>query len=157
MQAITPANDSAQSLQVEQQTALERLLAGDSVTAAALAAGVNRATVYRWLQKDSEFQAAWNRGRSEVWDATATRLLKLAPKALAAIERALDAGDVQTGITVLKALGLLKPPKIGSGNAEELREQDMWAGLMKGWSPQELAALGGNQQPSSGRAARRTN
>ncbi len=118
MSVTTPATDetvAGESLSPEQQSALERLLIGDTVTASAKVAGVHRATLHRWLQNDFVFQAAWNRGRAEVRDSSEAALLRLAPKALAAIEKALDGGDVQTAIALLKGCGLLsgKSPKIG--------------------------------------------
>ena len=121
-----------EGLPPEQATVLERLLAGSPVTDAARAAGVHRSTVHRWLQGDYHFQAAWNRGRSEVRDSSEAALLKLAPKALAAIERALDAGDVQASLSLLKGLGLLsgKPIQIGStdlGALQAIAAVEAWS------------------------------
>jgi hypothetical protein len=50
------------------------------------------------------------------------RLERLAEAAIAAVERALNQGDVKTSIAVLRGLGLLSgsPPSLGSDDAEEL-------------------------------------
>ena len=47
-------------LKPRQQAVLERLLAGETVTAAARAAKVDRSTVHRWLKEDYTFGAAYN-------------------------------------------------------------------------------------------------
>src|SRR5688572_2426603 len=76
----------------EQQAALSALVSGQPVTAAAATAGVARTTLYRWLREDDAFAAAYNGRRAELRDAAHARLLGLADKALAALERALDDG-----------------------------------------------------------------
>jgi transposase-like protein len=51
-----------------QEKAIEALLAGKSVTEAAIAAGVDRTTVHRWL-KDVRFEVALGRARRELREA----------------------------------------------------------------------------------------
>jgi transposase-like protein len=54
----TPQNATPESLTPAQDTAIVALLAGKTITDAATAAGVDRATVHRWLKDDLAFLAA---------------------------------------------------------------------------------------------------
>ena len=56
---------SADGLGQTQQTALAALKGGKSFPQAAEVAGVNRATVYRWVQADPHFRAAYNQWQQE--------------------------------------------------------------------------------------------
>ena len=107
----------------EQQAALTALLSGQTVTAAAAAVGVARTTLHRWLREDEAFAAAYNGRRAELRDAAHARLLGLADKALAALERALDEGDTRAAAAVLRGLGLLSgaPLAIGGDTPEGVR------------------------------------
>jgi hypothetical protein len=100
--------------------ALAVLLAGKTVTEAAAAANVCRQTVHRWLKEDPLFVAELNRGRRELRTASMTRLERLVSKALDAVEKALEAGDLPVALAVLRGLGVLsgKAPYIGSDDPE---------------------------------------
>jgi hypothetical protein len=78
----TEARDEPSKLSPIKQQALAALLAGSTVTAAADAEGVDRTTVHRWLRSDCDIQAAMNRARRELRDATASRLYDAAQRAL---------------------------------------------------------------------------
>ena len=80
----------SEDLTPQQQRALEALLAGQTVTAAANTAGVDRSTVHRWQKDDLVFRAAFNRGRRELLASVHTRLLALTERAVACVERELD-------------------------------------------------------------------
>ena len=54
----------AKGLRDKQETALSALRGGSSFPQAAEAAGVARATVYRWMQSDPHFRAAYNAWRA---------------------------------------------------------------------------------------------
>jgi hypothetical protein len=95
------------SLPPQQIQALAGLLAGQTVTASAEAAGVDRTTVHRWLREDFGFQAALNRGRREIRDAVEARLLHAAEGAAEAVSDAIQTGDTRTALAVLRGLGLL--------------------------------------------------
>jgi hypothetical protein len=113
-QNATPdANDEALSAQQDQ--ALEYLLTGSTVTAAAAAAGVDRSTVHRWLRADVRFATQYERRRRELVEATEARLLMLADRAVGVVEQALADGDSRAALSVLKGLGLLAgtPPTLG--------------------------------------------
>lgn len=107
----------------QQQKALSALLAGESVTSAAKTARVNRTTVHRWLGGDQNFQAAWNRGRAELHDATQARLSHLATQAVSVLEDALGRDDIRTAIALLRGVGHLSGQRveIGSDDPERIR------------------------------------
>jgi hypothetical protein len=69
------------ALSPSQSAALEKLSQGDTLTAAAQAAGVAQETVHRWLRQDFAFQTALNRFRAELREATERRLLVIAHSA----------------------------------------------------------------------------
>ena len=91
-------NESGLDVRVErantaQQTALAALRAGSSFAKAAVEAGVNRATVYRWVQRDPAFRAAYNAWRAELVESANARLLKMTERAVEVIGEALETGD----------------------------------------------------------------
>ena len=113
----TTRNDTLSPAQVK---VLAELLTGKTITAAAAAAGVERATVHRWLREDFAFQAAWNRDRQELHREAFARLERLAAKAVDCLEKAIDGGDVKAALIVAKGMGILAPQRVGSGDAGEL-------------------------------------
>jgi hypothetical protein len=110
------------SLSRSQETALRSLLSGETITAAAKAAKVNRSTAHRWLH-DPEFLANLNRRRSELRDAQRDHLARLASSALEVVEEALSEGDVRSALTVLRGVGLLpgQAPDKGPTTADRVR------------------------------------
>jgi hypothetical protein len=110
----------APELTPAQLLALEALLAGRTVTDAAVAASVARQTVHRWLADDVAFAAELNARRLELRDAAQGRLFTMAQRAAEAVEKAITAGDLRVSLTLLEKLGLLAPPQIGPGDAAAL-------------------------------------
>jgi len=104
-QNATPGDD----LSPTQQKVLAALLAGKTVTAAAKAGKVDRTTVYRWLRDPyrPSFRLALERGRQELRQAMAARLLALTSKAADCLEGALAQGDGKAALALLKGLGFL--------------------------------------------------
>lgn len=111
---------SQKKLTSKQERALDHLLAGETVTAAAKVAGVGRSTLHRWQAEDLAFQAAYNRRRRELQNAARARLLRLADQAMETVEGAVAGGDARTSLKVLDSLGLLEPPTIGPGSVAAL-------------------------------------
>lgn len=72
-------------LRSEQLPALAVLAEGKSDAEAAEAAGVPLATIIAWRQYDPAFQAALNRRRLQIWEASLDRLRALLPRALEAL------------------------------------------------------------------------
>ena len=112
----------ATSLSSSQETALRGLLSGETVSAAAKTANVNRSTVHRWL-KDPDFLAALNSYRSELRDTQHHRLARLASKAIDVVEQALEDGDIRAALALLRGSGLLpgQVPPTGPTNADQIR------------------------------------
>jgi hypothetical protein len=121
-------------LSPSQLTALAALLAGSSITVAAEQAAVGRETVHRWL-REPVFAATYNRQRRDLWEATETRLLRLADRATTVVERALDQdGDVKAALALLKGLGLLagSAPAMGPDTPESVEDEQVAARLKVG-------------------------
>jgi hypothetical protein len=106
-----------------QRMAIEALVAGKNMTTSAEAAGVTRATLWRWLNKDPEFQAALNSYKREVCEQVETQTVGLAKLAIEAVENALRSGDARTAIAVLRGLGILDGSRLTAptDDVEELR------------------------------------
>jgi hypothetical protein len=116
-------NSVPENLTPAQELAVGALLAGKTVTDAAGVAGVDRATVHRWLRESFAVQAAVNAGRRELRRAAYRRLEGLAEKAVDCVAKAIDRGDIKAALAVLKGLRVLSPVPIGSEDAAELSRQ----------------------------------
>jgi len=115
----------ATGLSPQQLLAVEQLAIGAKVTHAAEAAGVSRETVHRWTREDFTFQAALNRARLDLQEAIERRLLAVAEKAMANVAAAVESGNLNVSVTLLKGLGVLDGayPRPGSDDPQELAEQ----------------------------------
>jgi hypothetical protein len=112
-------------LSPQQLLAVEQLAIGATVTCAAEAAGVSRETVHRWSREDFTFQAALNRARRDLQDAIERRLLAVAERAMANVADAVEDGNLNVSLSLLKGLGVLggTSPRPGSDDPQELAEQ----------------------------------
>jgi AcrR family transcriptional regulator len=90
---------------------LAALREGETFAAAAQRAGVERAAVYRWVQSDSRFQAAYHLWQQELANSARVRLLELADKAIKVFERALAQGDEQVALRMLCHTGMIRRPQ----------------------------------------------
>ena len=106
-----------------QETALAALRAGSLFPQAAEQAGVNRATVYRWVQRDAAFRAAYNAWQRELADSAHARLLKLTERAVEVLEHAIKQRDRDVAYKMLKHLGVLRPRKAGSTDERVVKLQ----------------------------------
>jgi hypothetical protein len=130
--------------------ALDALLSGKSVTAAATAAGVSRQTVHRWLRTDPAVIAAWNAGRLELLQVTRGRLLRLGEKAVSVIEETLNLPSyrhnhsvrLRAAQAVLGMLGTDKPDPVGSVEADDLAHDLKAQESAREWN-RMLDSLGG--------------
>jgi hypothetical protein len=115
---LNPASDPSASplagirpaLTAPQLAAIGQLADGQSISAAARIAGVHRGTVHRWINEHPDFRAAYEHVRAQMLDATQSRLLTLADKAITTIGKAIKRGDVTVSMNLVKSLGLLAPP-----------------------------------------------
>ena len=119
-----PQNATLEPLTPAQETAVAALLAGKTITDAAADAGVNRATLHRWLRENFGFTAAVNAGRRELREGVQIRLERLAEKAAGCVEKAIDSGDVKAALEILKGLQVLSPLSIGSEDPAKLAEEN---------------------------------
>lgn len=119
-----PHSATDEQLTSPQLLAVAALVAGDTMTASAQAAGVDRSTVYRWLRDDFDFQAAVNAGRHELREEIRGKLFKLAVDAADAVTAAVRGGDARTGLAVLRELHILNGGAlvVGSQTPDDLRD-----------------------------------
>ena len=115
---------ATESLTPQQLQALDLLLSGLTVTAVATAVGVSRETVHRWLRDDCGFIVAMNRGKRELHDAAQSRLQSVWWKAADNLARAVDAGNLQASLVVLRGLGELSGscPHLDTDDPQRLRD-----------------------------------
>lgn len=77
-QSTAVSRVEAEGLGQTQEAALAALRAGSTFRNAAEVAGVGRCTIYRWMQSDPHFRAAYNVWKLEQRESARGRLLKLA-------------------------------------------------------------------------------
>lgn len=118
----TPTHDSdaekdpIDHLKPAQITALQALLAGETVTAAAEAAGVSRSAVSDWKNNDPYFIAAYRAAKSDTLARCRQQLVaQVVEPAREVVAQAVQDGDVTTARRVLKGLGVLDTEPIESG------------------------------------------
>ena len=106
--AEVSAAELADRLPAAQHAALSAIVSGDSFRRAAESAGVSRATVYRWLQSDPLFRAAYNAWQKEIRESSHARLLKMSEQAVNVVEKALERNDEKVAVTMLKEMGVMR-------------------------------------------------
>ena len=120
-------NHISEGVSVAAELAIDALIGGASVTEAALAAGIRRETLSRWIHDNPIFQAALNRRRSEARQERMRGLITLITDIEASVRKALSNPEtspaviLQSGLNILpKLYALMDEQKIGSGDPEEL-------------------------------------
>ena len=116
------------TLTPQQETAVNLLASGMTVTDTAAAVEVTRQTVSEWLNHHPGFQAALNSRRQELWVGMTDSLRGLLPKALEVLKCELEGeAPLPAAVHVLKACGLysMVPPR-GPTDVEDalLAEQE---------------------------------
>jgi len=102
------------TLTPQQETAVDLLASGKTVTDTAAAVEVTRQTVSEWLNHHPGFQAVLNRRRQELWIGMTDTLRGLLPKALEVLKSELESETpLPAAVHVLKACGLygMLPPR----------------------------------------------
>jgi hypothetical protein len=102
------------TLTPQQETAVDFLVSGKTITDTATAVEVTRQTVSEWLNHHPGFQAALNRRRQELWAGMTDALRGLLPKALEVLKGELEGETpLPAAVHVLKACGLygMLPPR----------------------------------------------
>ena len=98
-------------LEADQAAALDLLLAGQTVTAAAAAVGVARETVSRWRNNDPAFQAAYNAALQSAYEAGQVRLLDARARAVERLAALVDSKDEATALKAAAALLRVDVPR----------------------------------------------
>jgi len=93
-------------LSEQQQNAIMALLEGLPDREVADRVGVTRETVCRWRNQDPFFAAELNQRRQDVWAEATDRLRGLVGSAVETLEEAVNAGNVQAAVQVLRAVGI---------------------------------------------------
>ncbi len=114
-----PHGATVAGLDARQEAALAVFLAGGGDTAAAREAHVDRSTVFRWRRYDADFRAEMNRRQNIRRESMDARIEDLLPKALAAVEAALQGEDLalrtRAALALLAGRGFLtgeRPPRL---------------------------------------------
>src|SRR5919109_1247805 len=101
--------NKSQRLTPPQHAAMRELLSGATVTAAAKAAGVDRATCSQWLNRPGPFRDAYHDARAELWDEMRAALARAGEKSVRVVLEALDGADPDDRLkAALAMLRLLK-------------------------------------------------
>ena len=135
--AATKQRTQRSELTPQQAQAAALVAEGKPAAEVAEEVGVDPSVVTGWADRPA-FVAQVNRHRKEIWTAAQDRLRALVPDALAALEQAVQAGDVRAAVEVLKAVGLhgkMTPP---SGAVEPERVMVEQA---KAWAEAESVKL----------------
>jgi hypothetical protein len=107
------------TLTPQQETAVDLLTSGKTVTDTAAAVEVTRQTVSEWLNHHPGFQAALNRRRQELWADMVDGLRALLPRAVEVLKAELEGETpLPAAIHVLKACGLYGTAAAPSGPSE---------------------------------------
>jgi len=105
-QKPTQPDTDTWALSPPQETAIDLLASGKTVTDTAIAVDMTRQTVSEWLHHHPGFQAALNAKRQELWAGMTDRLRSLLPKALDVLEQELEGDNrMQAAVHLLKAAG----------------------------------------------------
>jgi hypothetical protein len=95
-----------------QQRALASVTGGSTIKSAAEGAGVSRATLYNWIERDPDFRAAYNAWQRELRESARARLLKAAEVAVETVARRV-ACDERLAMQLIQGLGLVRPGRGG--------------------------------------------
>jgi hypothetical protein len=153
-------------LSPEQQRAVHLVISGKTDNEIAEELGVCRATVNTWRNRCAPFVAAVNQERLSIWQASKSKITRLAGKALNLIERSLDDGEIATAWRVLELCpGIFEdesPEHLPTDPGEILFRQQqeaaeaqgarMWRLFGGGGPPGEFSALGGRAGPHARKA-----
>jgi hypothetical protein len=99
------------SLRHRQLMAFTAVAAGDSLTQAAMAAGVSRMTLHRWMKHDAHFQAALRRHKEESLSSAREQLNSAVEAAALNLHKAVRQGHLNASINLLRGVGLLSERK----------------------------------------------
>lgn len=100
----TKTNESQQTLSIEQEKAIELLIAGKNDREVSEALNVNRSTVNQWRNHDSLFIAELNKRRKELWNTAQEKIASLFNKSVEVIEKGLESPEEKLRLETAKYL-----------------------------------------------------
>jgi hypothetical protein len=112
-----------EGLSVPQALAMDTLMRGGSITAAATTADVSRQTLYNWLEPGQPLHTALTLWKQDLATTARTRLLMMTDIATSNVMTALTRGDHRTALTLLQKIGVLSAPPIGPTHIEAATAQ----------------------------------
>ena len=104
----TKKTPSKRRLSAAEMTAIQQLLSGSSVTAAAEAAGVDRTTLHRWMRRKVHFREALTRAQEELEATFALRLAAINDIAIDRLKIGVSVDDSKTALAFLEKSGVLR-------------------------------------------------
>ncbi len=120
----TKRSPSKRRLSAAEMTAIQHLMSGTSVTAAAEAAGVDRTTLHRWMRSKAHFREALDQNREDLQATFDARITVLVDVAIDRVKDGIWAEDSKTALAVLEKLGLLRAGRL---EVSEVSETDTTA------------------------------
>jgi hypothetical protein len=112
-----------EGLNVNQSIAMQMILKGGTITAAAAAADVSRKTIYEWLDAQHPFRVALDLWKKDLAQCARTRLVMMTDMATSNVAMALRRGDTRTALKLLEKLGVLAAPPVGPTEQEVRRDR----------------------------------
>jgi hypothetical protein len=112
-----------EDLSPPQAAALQILIKGATFTAAAVAAAVDRRTIYNWLEPGQPLRVALDLWKSDLAQCARTRLVMMTDLATSNVAVALKRGDTRTALKLLEKLGILAAPPVGPTEQEARRDR----------------------------------
>jgi transposase len=106
-----PAIRQNSTLSPVQAQVIAALASGQSITAAASAAGIHRSTVHNWLKTDQQFQTEFDEFRQNTVESLRDQLADLERSALAALKRLIDDEKTSASVRLKAALAVLQRPQ----------------------------------------------
>jgi hypothetical protein len=120
IRGMRPAGDPAETLAARlspvQQRALASITGGSTIKSAAEGAGISRAMLYNWIERDPDFRAAYNAWQRELRESARARLLKAAEVAVETVARRV-ACDERLAMQLINGLGLVRPGRQAQADA----------------------------------------
>ena len=115
------------AISAKQEQAINLMVAGTSLCETAARLGVGRGTLYRWMQEDADFIAAYNGWRRDLGRVARSRLLTMTDSALKTVQEAIDKGNAKLAFDLIKQLGLFAVEPPGSDDPEVVRRETVIA------------------------------
>ncbi|MDC1142295.1 hypothetical protein OAU50_04325 [Planctomycetota bacterium] len=141
---MTTEIDKPQQLEPVQVIAIRELLAGSTITAAARAAKVDRATLSQWVNSPGLFRDVYQDARAELWDEMRSSMARAVDKSVRVVLESLEGPNPDRKLKA--ALAVLRMLKFDSSDvrphsAAEKDEDEKISVLMDKADHREHAAF----------------